>query len=332
MMGWKRREFITLLGGAAAAWPLGASAQQQATPVIGFVSSASASPSSAANLLNPLRQGLEEGGYVEGRNVAIEYRWAGGQADRLPELLADLIRHRVTLIVASGGFVAAKAATAATQSIPILFIAGFDPVKMGLVASINRPGGNATGVSVYTIELLQKRLELLLRMVPKTDTVAVLVHPNPYGSELEIENMEEAARAHGLKLLVLKTSVEGDLEAAFASAVQQGAGALALSADPFFMPRHAKIVALAARYELPTVYPWRIYVEGGGLMSYGPTIAWAYHQIGLYASRILKGTKPNELPVQFPPKFELVINFKTVKALGLTVPPSLLVAADEVIE
>ena len=324
MSGMGRRQLVALRGGAAAAWPLGASAQQQATPVIGFVSSASASPSSAANLLNPLRQGLEEGGYVEGRNVAIEYRWAGGQADRLPELLADLIRHRVTLIVAS--------AKAATQTIPILFIAGFDPVKMGLVASINRPGGNATGVSVYTIELLQKRLELLLRMVPKTDTVAVLVHPNPYGSELEIENMEEAARAHGLKLLVLKTSVEGDLEAAFASAVQQGAGALALSADPFFMPRHAKIVALAARYELPTVYPWRIYVEGGGLMSYGPTIAWAYHQIGLYASRILKGTKPNELPVQFPPKFELVINFKTVKALGVKLPDTVLASIDEVIE
>ena len=328
----RRREFISLVGGgAAAAWPLGASAQQQATPVIGFVSSASASPSSAAVLLNPLRQGLEEGGYVEGRNLVIEYRWAGDRADRLPELVADLIGRRVALIVA-GGFEATMAVKAATQSVPILFIAGFDPVKMGLVASINRPGGNATGVSVYTIELLQKRLELLLRMVPKTDTVAVLVHPNPYGSELEIENMEEAARAHGLKLLVLKTSVEGDLEAAFASAVQQGAGALALSADPFFMPRHAKIVALAARYELPTVYPWRIYVEGGGLMSYGPTIAWAYHQIGLYASRILKGTKPNELPVQLPPKFELVINPKTVKALGLTVPPTLLALADEVIE
>jgi putative ABC transport system substrate-binding protein len=327
----RRREFITLLGGAAAAWPLGASAQQQATPVIGFVSSASASPSSAANLLNPLRQGLEEGGYVEGRNVAIEYRWAGGQADRLPELLADLIRHRVTLIVASGGFVAAKAATAATQSIPILFIAGFDPVKMGLVASINRPGGNATGVSVYTIELLQKRLELLLRMVPKTDTVAVLVHPNPYGSELEIENGGSRARPR-LETPRAEDQRRRRLQAAFASAVQQGAGALALSADPFFMPRHAKIVALAARYELPTVYPWRIYVEGGGLMSYGPTIAWAYHQIGLYASRILKGTKPNELPVQFPPKFELVINFKTVKALGVKLPDTVLASIDEVIE
>ena len=326
----RRRDFITLLGGTAAAWPLGASAQT--TPVIGFVSGAGASPGTAANLLAPFLQGLKEGGYVEGRNVAIEYRWAGGQADRLPELLADLIRRRVALIVASGGFVAAKAATAATQSIPILFIAGFDPVKMGLVTSINRPSGNATGVSVYTIELLQKRLELLLRVVPKAETVAVLVHPNPYGSELEIENMEDAARDRGLKLLVLKTSVEGDLDAAFASAAQQGAGALAVSADPFFMPRHAKIVTLAARHGLPTVYPWRIYVEAGGLMSYGPTIAWAYHQIGLYAGRILKGAKPSELPVQLPPKFELVINLKTVKALGLKLPDTVIASIDEVIE
>ena len=203
---------------------------------------------------------------------------------------------------------------------------------MGLVTSINRPSGNATGVSVYTIELLQKRLELLLRVVPKANTVAVLVHPNPYGSELEIEQMEDAARARGSKLLVSKTSVEGDLEAAFASAAQQGAGALAVSADPFFMPRHAKIVALAARYELPTVYPWRIYVEGGGLMSYGPTIAWAYHQIGLYAGRILKGAKPSELPVQLPPKFELVINLKTVKKLGLTLPETVVASINEVID
>jgi putative tryptophan/tyrosine transport system substrate-binding protein len=326
----KRREFITLIGGAAA-WPLVAQAQQATMPVIGFLSSASASPSSASNLLSPFRQGLEEGGYVEGRNLVIEYRWAGGRSDRLPELVADLARREVALIVA-GGFEAAMAAKAATQTIPLLFIAGFDPVKMGLVTSLSRPGGNATGVSVYTIELLPKRVELLLSVVPKAATVALLVHPNPYGSELEIEHIKDAARARDFRLVVLKANVENDLEAAFASAAQQGVGALTISADPFFMPRHTKIVALAARYELPTVYPWRIYVEDGGLMSYGPTIAWAYHQVGLYASRILKRAKPDDLPVQLPTKFEFVINLKTAKALGLDVPPSLLARADEVIE
>jgi putative ABC transport system substrate-binding protein len=327
----RRRDFITLLGGTAAAWPLGVGAQQPAPPVIGFLSSASASPSGAANLLNPLRQGLEEGGYVEGRNLVIEYRGAGGRSDRLPELVADLISRRVALIVA-GGFEAAMAAKAATQTIPILFIAGFDPVKMGLVTSLNRPGGNATGVSVYTIELLQKRLELLLRVVPKAETIALLVHPNPYGSEIETRQMEAVTRARGLRLLVLEANVESDLEAAFVSAVEQRAGALTLSADPFFMPRHAQIVALAARHALPTIYPWRVYVEGGGLMSYGPTLAWAYHQIGLYAGRILKGGKPSDLPVQLPTKFELLINAKAVKALGLTLPGIVLATVDEIIE
>ena len=326
-----RRDFITLLGGAAAGSPLPARAQQRTLPVIGFLNSASASPSSASNLLSPFRQGLEEGGYVEGRNLMIEYRCAGGRSDRLPELVADLVRHEVALIIA-GGFEAAMAAKAATQTIPLLFIAGFDPVKMGLVTSLSRPGGNATGVSVYTIELLPKRLELLLAVVPKVDTVALLVHPNPYGSELEIEHIQEALRARDLRLVVLKANVESDLEAAFASAAQQGAGALTISADPFFMPRHAKIVTLAARYELPTVYPWRVYVEGGGLMSYGPPIAWAYHQVGLYASRILKRAKPGDLPVQLPTKFEFVINLKTVKKLGLTLPETVLARADEVIE
>jgi putative ABC transport system substrate-binding protein len=328
----RRRDFITLLGGTAAVWPLGVSAQQQATAVIGFFSSASASPGSAANLLKPFREGLEEGGYVEGRNLTIEYRWAGGESDRLPGLLADLVRRQVGVIVASGGFVAAMAAKAATQTIPILFIAGFDPVEMGLVTSLSRPSGNATGVSVYTIELLQKRVELLLRVVPKADTIALLVHPNPYGSELEIKHMEAATRARGLRLLVLKANAENDLEAAFASAAQQRADALTISADPFFMPRHAKIVAFAARYELPTVYPWRIYVQGGGLMSYGPSVAWAYHQIGLYASRILKGAKPSELPVQLPQKFDLIVNLKTVKALGLELPAIVLASIDETIE
>jgi putative ABC transport system substrate-binding protein len=327
----RRRDFITLLGGTAAAWPLDVGAQQPVPPVIGFLSAASASPGGAANLLKPLRRGLEEGDYVEGRNLVIEYRWAGGRSDRLPELVADLINRRVALIVA-GGFEATMAVKAATRTIPLLFIAGFDPVAMGLVTSMSHPGGNATGVSVYTIELLQKRVELLLRVVPKAETIALLVHPNPYGSELETREIEAVTRARGLRLLVLETNVDSDLEAAFASAAQQRAGALTISADPFFMPRHAKIVALAARYELPTVYPWRIYVERGGLMSYGPSIAWAYHQIGLYASRILEGAKPSELPVQLPTKFELVVNAKTVKALGLTLPATVLGGIDEVIE
>jgi putative ABC transport system substrate-binding protein len=327
----RRRDFITLLGGTAAAWPLGAGAQQPATRVIGFLSSASASRGSAANLLDPFLQGLDEGGYVEGRNLTIEYRGAGGRSDRLPGLVADLISRRVAVIVA-GGFEATMAARAATRTIPILFIAGFDPVKMGLVTSLSHPTGNASGVSVYTIELLQKRVELLLRVVPKADTIALLVNPNPYGSEIETENMQEVARARGLRLLVLKTNVDSDLEAAFVSASQQGAGALTISADPFFTPRHAKIVALAARYELPTVYPWRVYVESGGLMSYGPSLAWAYHQIGLYASRILKGAKPSDLPVQLPTKFELVVNYKTVNALGLKLPATVLGSIDAAIE
>jgi len=327
----RRRDFITLLGGTAAAWPLGTGAQQPASPVIGFLSSSSASRGSAANLLDPFLQGLDEGGYVEGQNLTIEYRGAGGRSDRLPGLVADLISRRVAVIV-TGGFEATMAARAATRTIPILFIAGFDPVKMGLVTSLSHPSSNASGVSVYTIELLQKRVELLLRVVPKADTIALLVNPNPYGSEIETENMQEVARARGLRLLVLKTNVDSDLEAAFVSASQQRAGALTISADPFFTPRHAKIVALAARYELPTVYPWRIYVEGGGLMSYGPTLTWAYRQIGLYASRILKGAKPNDLPVQLPTKFELVVNYKTVNALGLKLPATVLGSIDHAIE
>jgi ABC-type uncharacterized transport system substrate-binding protein len=327
----RRRDFITLLGGTAAAWPLGAGAQQPSSRVIGFLSSASASRGSAANLLDPFLQGLYEGGYVEGRNFTIEYRGAGGRSDRLPGLVADLISRRVAVIVA-GGFEATMAARAATRTIPILFIAGFDPVKMGLVTSLSHPGGNATGVSVYTIELLQKRVELLLRVVPKTDTIALLVNPNPYGSDIEIENMQEVTRARGLRLLVLKTNVDSELEAAFVSAVQQKAGALTISADPFFMPRHAQLVELAARHELPTVYPWRVYVERGGLMSYGPSLAWAYHHIGLYASRILNGTKASDLPVQLPTKFELVVNYKTVKALGVKLPPTVLASIDDAIE
>ncbi len=284
--------------------------------------------------MNAFQQGLNEGGYVEARNIAIEYRWAEGQYDRLPKLLSDLIRRQVILIVASGGLPSALSAKAATETIPILFIAGFDPVKVGLVMSLSHPGGNATGVSVYTTEIAQKRVELLHNLVPKAGTIAMLVNPKSTGgvvSKIEIGSVEETARKLGLKLLVLEASVDSDFEAAFAYATQQQAGALSINADPFFTPRRAQIVALAARHSLPTVYPWREYVDAGGMMSYGPSLAWAYHQIGLYAGRILKGARPGDLPVQLPTKFELVINLKTVEALGLTV-PRIVQAGAEIIE
>jgi putative tryptophan/tyrosine transport system substrate-binding protein len=329
----RRREFITLLGGTAAAWPLRASAQQPEMPVIGFVSSSNASPSGAiAHLLIAFRQGLNEGGHVEGRNVKIEYRWAGGQYDRLPGLLADLIRHQVSVIVASGGLPSALAAKAATDTVPILFIAPFDPVRVGLVTSLSHPGGNATGVSNETTELAQKRLELLRELVPKVTTIAMLVNPNARMTKIEIEHMERATRNLGLRLLVLEAGAQSDFEAAFATAVREGAGALSVSAEAFFTPRRAQIVAFAARHGLPTVYPFREYVEAGGLMSYGPTLTWAYQQIGFYASRILKGDKPSDLPVQMPTKFQLVINLKTLNALGLTLSRLLNYRADEIIE
>jgi len=326
----RRREFIPLLGGTAAAWSLGASAQQPAVPLIGFVSSSNSSPGGVvAPLMAAFQQGLRDGGgYVEGWNVVIEYRGAGGQYNRLPELLSDLIHRQVTLIVASGGVVSAVYAKAATKTIPILFIAGFDPVKAGLVGSLAYPGGNATGVSVHTNELAQKRLELLYKLVPNSATIAFLVNPNSTEPNIEIARVEEATRELGLRLLVLEASRESDFEAAFASASRQQADALLVSGDAFFTPRRAQIVALAARYGLPTAYPWREYVDAGGMMSYGPPITWAYHQLGLYASRILKGARPSDLPVQLPTKFDLVINRKTVEALGLTVPRIVQVGAE----
>jgi putative tryptophan/tyrosine transport system substrate-binding protein len=328
----RRREFISLLSGVAAGWPLGASAQQPRVPVIGFVSSSNYSPGGVvAALMTAFQQGLSEGGYVEGRNVAIEYRGAGGQYDRLPMLLSDLIRRQVALIVASGGVVSAQQAKAATKTIPILFIAGLDPVGAGLVTSLAHPGGNATGVSVSTNEIVQKRLELLHQLVPKASTIAVLVNPNSIAPNIEIERMKSATRELGLRLIVLEASVESELDAAFASATRQRADALVISADAFFGPRRAQLIALAARHSLPTSYPWREHVEAGGMMSYGPNITWAYHQLGLYASRILKGAKPSDLPVQLPAKFDWVINLKTVKALGLTV-PRIVQAGAEIIE
>jgi putative ABC transport system substrate-binding protein len=324
----RRREFIMLLGGTAAAWPLGARAQQPALPVIGFLSSAAV----GGRVPIAFRKGLTEGGFVEGKNVAIEPRWADGHYDRLPAMAADLVRRQVSLIVASGGLVSARAAKASTATIPILFLAGFDPVKVGLVNSFNRPGGNATGVSVYTAELMGKRLELLRELMPSVRSIALLMNPNTVTADIERKDVEAAARAANLQLLVLNATAESEFDMAFASAVNQHAGALLVGADPFFTTRRAQIVELAARHALPAAYPWREYVEAGGLMSYGPNLQDSYHQIGLYAGRILKGAKPGDLPVQMPRKFELIIKLETAMALGITVPRIMRFRADELID
>ena len=298
-------------------WPLVARAQQPAMPVIGFLNSASPGP--FALLLSAFHEGLKDGGYVEGKNVTVEYRWANGQYDRLPALAADLVRRRVTVIAATGGTVTAQAAKAATTTIPVLFIAGADPVGDGLVSSFNRPGGNVTGVSVYTSELAPKRLELLRELVPKATKIALLVNPENAVDSQDAQNMMQRA---GLPLLTLSATVETEFEREFVSASQHGAQALLVSADPFFNSRRTQLVALAARYAMPAAYPWSEYAKAGGLMSYGTSIPGAYRQIGQYVTRILKGEKPADLPVQQPTKFELVINLKTAKTLGLTVPPT----------
>jgi putative ABC transport system substrate-binding protein len=322
----RRRAFIAALGGAAA-WPLVAQAQQPAMPVIGFLNSASPGP--FALLLSAFHEGLKDGGYVEGKNVTVEYRWADGQYDRLPALATDLVRRRVTVIAATGGTVTARAAKAATTTIPVLFIGGADPVGDGLVSSFNRPGGNVTGVSVYTSELAPKRLELLRELVPKATQIAVLMNPENPADSRDAQNMMERA---GLPLLTLSARVETDLEREFVSASRHGAQALLVSADPFFNSRRTQVVALAARYAMPAAYPWSEYAKAGGLMSYGTSIPGAYRQIGQYVTRILKGEKPADLPVQQPTKFDFVVNLKTAKVLGIDVPTSLLLRADEVIE
>jgi putative tryptophan/tyrosine transport system substrate-binding protein len=316
----RRREFIAGLGGAAV-WPVVARAQQSKVPVIGFLNSGSPGP--FALLLAAFHQGLKDGGYVEGQNVAIEYRWAEGRYDQLPALAADLVRRQVAAIAATGGTLSAHAAKAATATIPILFVTA-NPVGDGLVASFSRPGANATGVSVFTTELAPKRLQLLRELVPKADKIAMLIN---------LANQEtEALRRAGLQLLTIKAPADSDFELAFTQAVQRGVDALLISADPLFNARRTEIVALAARHSLPAAYPWREYVEAGGLMSYGTSLAGTYRQVGQYVSRVLKGDKPVELPVQNPTKFELVINMKTARALGITVPETLLATADEVIQ
>ena len=325
-----RREFITLLGGAGVGWPLAARAQQPTMPVIGFLSSGS--PRTFARFLNAFQQGLREQGLVEGRNVMIEFRWAEGHLTELDALANELVSDRVALIAATGGGRSAQAAKKATGTIPIVFVLGFDPVQLGLVASFNKPGGNATGMTIITTELAPKRLSLLYDLDPKIRNIAIVVNPESPGADVEIEEVTVAANNTGRSVFVLKGSSGSEIDAAFASATDQHVNALVVSADPFFMTRRAQLVGLATTHKMPVVYPFREFVDDGGLMSYGPSLALAYRDAGIYAARILKGTKPSELPIQSPTTFEFLINLKTAKALGLEIPPTLLARADEVIE
>ncbi len=325
----KRREFISLFGGAAA-WPLAAGAQQPAMPVTGLLNAGSPGP--LRQQVAAFHEGLKESGYVEGQNVAVEYRWAEGQYDRLPALAADLVRRQVSVIVAGGGAPVVLAAKAATTTIPIVFMAGADPVASGLVPSINRPGGNITGVYHFATGLEAKRLGLLHEMVPKAATIAVLVNPNYSEAENQLREVQEAAARLGVQLVVVRANTESDFDAAFSTVVQQRSGALLVCASPFFNTRREQLVVLAARHALPTIYEWRDFAAAGGLVSYGTSLADAYRQAGVYADRILKGAKPADLPIVQSTKFEFVINLNTAKALGLTIPPGVLAIADEVIE
>jgi ABC-type uncharacterized transport system substrate-binding protein len=327
----KRRKFIALFGGAAAAWPRVTRAQQQAAmPVVGFLNAASP---------GPLRQqiavflgGLKESGYVENQNVAVEYRWAEGQYDRLPALAADLVRKQVSVIVSGGGASAALAAKAATSSIPIVFSSGADPVRLGLVASLNRPGGNTTGVYQFTSGLEAKRLGLLHEMIPKATLVAVLNNPNFADAENQLRDLQDAAARLALQLVVVHANTKSDFDAAFSTVVRQGAGALLVCASPFFNERREQLVVLAARHAMPAIFEWRDFTTAGGLMSYGTKLNDTYRQMGIYAGQILRGAKPGDLPIVQSTKFELVINLNTAKALGIEVPPTLSARADEIIE
>lgn len=327
----RRREFISGLSGAMAAWPLSTRAQQAAAPVIGFMDVGSPIPN--ALLIAALKQGLKEVGYVEGQNLLIEYRWAEGDYQRLPDLAADLVRRQVALIIATGGEPSGRAARAATATIPIVFDAGGSPVEEGMVASLNRPGGNMTGVNQMVEELVTKDLGLLHELVPQARVMGVLADPNnPARSDAVIKNAQKATSALGCTLEVLKAGSDEDIDKVFAALGERRIGALFVSPNAFFYNRRARIISLAARHAVPALYVRREFAASGGLMSYGTSLPDTYRQVGVYAGQILKGTKPADLPVVQSAKFELVINLKTAKALGLDIPPTLLARADEVIE
>ena len=325
----RRREFITLLGSAAATWPLAARAQRATMPVIGFLSLRS--PAESADHVAAFRRGLAASGYIEGQNIAVEYRWADGLNDRLPGLAADLVSRKVAVIAATGGPTSGLAAKAATSTIPIVFI-GNDPVRIGLVASLNRPGGNATGVNVFLQEMEGKRLGLLREIVPGASLIAVLLNPNGADVDVQRRDIDEAARAVGQPIHVLNASSERDIHAAFEALAGLKASGLLVGANPFFNSRREQIVTLSVHYRIPAIYEVREFVVAGGLMSYGTSLPDAYRQVGIYTARILKGEKPADLPVMQATKFEFVINLKTAKTLGLEVPPALSARADEVIE
>jgi ABC-type uncharacterized transport system substrate-binding protein len=326
----RRREFNTLIGVAAVTWPLAARAQQSAPTVIGVLNGQSAGGSSQQ--LAALRVGLSEKGYVEGQNLQIEYRWSNSDDSRLPDLAADLVRKAVALIDCSGSPTAALAAKAATSTIPIVFTTGIDPVKAGYVKSLNRPGGNVTGVAFLASQLSAKRLGLLHELLPKAMSVAALLNPEHPSNASDVNDLKNAAPSLGIQLHMLSASTEREIDSAFAALARLNVGALIVGPDPYFLSHRDRIVALAARYAVPAAYELRDFVDDGGLMSYGTNIAEAYYQTGIYAGRLLKGEKPSDLPVMQSTKFELVINAKTAKTLGLTVPPTLLATADEVIE
>jgi putative tryptophan/tyrosine transport system substrate-binding protein len=326
----RRREFITFIGGAVVGWPIAAHAQQPAMPVIGFLSTRM--PNESAHLVAAFRRGLAENGYDEGQNVAVEYRWALGQYDRLPALATELVRRPVAVLASVGGDPAAEAAKAATATIPIVFEIGTDPIKLGLVTSYNRPGGNATGINILTSALEAKRLGLLRELVPQAAALGVLLNPNWPAAAGQLSDVEEAARAIGVQTHVLRASTDGEIDTAFESVAQYRIPALAVASDPFFTSRRDKLAALAARHAVPAMYPFRDYAVAGGLMSYGIDLTDMYRQAGAYTGRILKGVKPADLPVMQPTKFEFIINLKTAKALGIKFSDDLLSLADEVIE
>jgi putative tryptophan/tyrosine transport system substrate-binding protein len=327
----RRRKFIALLGGAAVTWPLAAHAQQPAMPVIGFLNSAS--PETYGPQLAGFREGLHQIGYTEGRNVSIEFRWAKSQYDRLPTLAVDLVRRQVAVIAATGGSVSAIAAKSATTTIPIVFTSGGDPVQIGLVPSINRPGGNVTGVSLFTSTLAAKRLELLHELVPAVKVIALLVNPVNPNSEADTQAVDAAARLMGLQIIVLTASTGAEIEAAFATMRQKDVGAIIVGADPLFdNTGRDQLIVLAARNAIPAIYDWRDVTIAGGLASYGSNLAEGYRLAGIYTGQILKGEKLADLPVQQPTKFEFVINLKTARALGLTISNQMQLLADEVIE